>query len=106
MGKEIIITEANFDEEVLKSQKPVIVDLWAPWCNPCKMYGPIVEEFANDHADSIKVCKINVDENQGIALKYNVASIPTTLVFNKGELINNVVGIQSKEKLKDLIKNL
>ncbi|PJA89543.1 MAG: thioredoxin [Candidatus Magasanikbacteria bacterium CG_4_9_14_3_um_filter_32_9] len=101
-------TDENFDKEVLKSETPVLVDFWAPWCGPCKMMGPIVEELATENADkAIKIGKLNVDENSAMAGKYGVMSIPTFLVFKNGEVVDQAVGGVSKEKLQELIdKNL
>jgi len=101
-------TDENFDEEVLKSDTPVLVDFWAPWCGPCKMMGPIVEELATENANkSIKIGKLNVDENSAMAGKFGVMSIPTFLVFKNGEVIDQAVGGVGKEKLQELIdKNL
>ena len=101
-------TDANFDEEVLKSDTPVLVDFWAPWCGPCKMMGPIVEELATENANkSIKIGKLNVDENSAMAGKFGVMSIPTFLVFKNGEVVDQAVGGVGKEKLQELIdKNL
>lgn len=101
---EKIFTDANFDEEVLKSEKPVLVDFWAPWCGPCKMMGPIVEELATENANkSIKIGKLNVDENSAMAGKFGVMSIPTFLVFKNGEVVDQAVGGVGKEKLQELI---
>ena len=101
-------TDENFDKEVLKSEAPVLVDFWAPWCGPCKMMGPIVEELANENVNkSIKIGKLNVDENSVMAGKYGVMSIPTFLVFKNGEVVDQAVGGVGKEKLQELIdKNL
>jgi len=97
------VTNKNFDEEVLRSEKKVLVDFYADWCGPCKMLSPIIEEIANENTD-IKVVKINVDEAQDIAAKYNVMSIPTLVVIKNGEEVNKSVGFISKEQVLNLIK--
>lgn len=91
------ITDANFEELVLKSDKPVLVDFWAEWCGPCRMVGPVVEQIAETHSDKIKVVKLNVDENQDIAMKYGIQSIPSLMVFNKGKEVNRTVGAAPKD---------
>lgn len=95
-------TTDNFDEEVLKSDKPVLVDLWATWCAPCRMQGPIVEEIANER-DDVKVGKLDVDENPDIAEKYSVMSIPTLLVIKNGEVVNKAVGVHTKQQILDML---
>lgn len=97
-------TDSNFDAEVLKSSTPVFVDFWAPWCGPCQMMGPIVEELAAEYpGDKLKMGKLNVDDNPEVAGKYQVMSIPTFLIFKNGELTGKIVGGMPKEKLKDFI---
>lgn len=93
------ITDANFDEIVLKSDKPVLVDFWAEWCGPCRMVGPIVEELANDYDGKAVVGKVNVDENQDISFKYGIRNIPTLLVFKNGEVVDKQVGVAPKNVL-------
>ena len=90
-------TDKNFDEEVLKNDKPVLVDFWAPWCGPCQMMAPIIEETAKETKETAKVGKLNVDENPETAQKYGVMSIPTLIIFKKGENIKQFIGLQSKE---------
>lgn len=99
MGNENVlhVSSGNWESEVLKSEKPVFVDFWAEWCGPCRMVGPVVEQIAQTHSDKIKVVKLNVDENQDIAMKYGVQSIPSLMVFNKGKEINRTVGAAPKE---------
>ena len=96
------ITAENFDELVVKSEKPVLVDFWAPWCGPCRMVSPIVDEIAEERGD-IMVGKVNVDEQPELAMKFGVMSIPTLLVFKGGELANKAVGARPKDELLKLL---
>ncbi|MBU1043983.1 MAG: thioredoxin [Candidatus Omnitrophica bacterium] len=98
------LNSANFEQEVLKSDLPVMVDFWAEWCGPCRMLTPIIDAFAKDYAGKVKVCKLNVDDANDIAAKYQVMSIPTILLFNKGEIVSQTVGAVPKEKLEEVIK--
>ncbi|MBP3890893.1 MAG: thioredoxin [Solobacterium sp.] len=100
---EITITSENFEAEVLKADKPVLLDFWASWCGPCKMLAPIVEEIANENTD-IKVGKVNVDEQPQLAQQFGIMSIPTILVFKDGKVANQTVGYQPKENLLALVK--
>ena len=97
-------TSDNFDSEVLQSDKPVLVDLWATLCAPCRMQGPIVEKLADELTD-VKIGKLDVDENSDIAEKYNVMSIPTLLVFKNGEVVQKAVGVHTREQLIDMINS-
>ena len=99
----IDVKTADFETEVLKSDKTVLVDFWAVWCGPCRMLSPVVDQVAEEDPD-IKVCKVNVDEEQQLAIKYGVMSIPTLLVFKGGELVNQSVGVIPKEEVLNLIK--
>ena len=94
----ITITAANFEEEVLKSDKPVLIDFWAPWCGPCRMVSPVVEEIASEHPE-IKVGKVNVDEQQDLARRYRIMSIPSLYVFKNGEVANKVIGAVPKANI-------
>jgi thioredoxin 1 len=99
-------TDINFDEEVLKeNDKPVLVDFWAPWCGPCQMMGPILDEVSEDVKDFAKVGKVNVDENPDTAGKYEVMSIPTLIIFKEGKPVKTMTGVQSKEALAEELKN-
>jgi thioredoxin 1 len=92
-------TDANFDELVLKSDKPVLVDFWAEWCGPCRMVGPIVEELAKDYEGKAVIGKVNVDENSEISGKFGIRNIPTLLVFKNGEIVDKQVGVAPKNAL-------
>ncbi|MCR5097963.1 MAG: thioredoxin [Lachnospiraceae bacterium] len=94
----VILTNDNFETEVLKADKPVLVDFWATWCGPCQKQGPIVEELA-DERDDIKVCKLDVDEASDVAEQFGIMSIPTVIAFKGGEAVNKAVGLQSKDSL-------
>ncbi len=100
---EITLTAANFEEEVLKSEKTVLVDFWATWCGPCRMIAPIVAQLAEEKADTLKVGKIDVDAETELAIRYNVMSIPTILVFKNGEVTGKQIGYCSKDVLEALL---
>lgn len=100
------ITDANFEELVLKSEKPVLVDFWAAWCGPCRMVGPVIEEISNEYSDKAVVGKVDIDSNQEYAAKYGVRNIPTVLVFNKGEIVTRQVGVAPKNTYTEAIDRL
>ena len=97
------LEEKNFEEEVLKAEGKVLVDFYADWCGPCKMMSPIIDEISEEMKDNLKVGKINVDENQELAIKYNVMSIPTIMIFENGNLIKTFVGVTAKQ---DILKEI
>lgn len=99
-----VATDDNFEGEVLKSDKPVLIDFWAPWCGPCKAIGPVVEELAEKFKDSVKIMKLNVDENQKTAVHYGVRSIPTLILFKGGKVLDTLIGLVPKERLEDFVK--
>lgn len=101
-----IKTNESFEKEVLRSDKPVIVDFFATWCGPCQMLSPIISEIATEYKNKIKVCKVNVDENQDLAMKYQIASIPTLMIFKNGNLAKTCVGFTSKNELENIIEEL
>ena len=100
---EITLTESNFESEVLKSDKPVLVDFWASWCGPCKMLAPTIEQIAHEN-DSIKVGKVNVDDEPDLAQKYGIVSIPTVILFKNGEAVKTSTGFVPKETLEAMFK--
>ena len=97
------LTKDNFEEEVLAAKVPVLIDFWAEWCGPCKMQSPIVDEAAEELAGKAKVCKVNVDEQSSLAMRYQVRNIPTLLLFKDGQEKERLVGVQSKEDLSSLL---
>ena len=99
----ITITKENFEQEVLTSTVPVLVDFWAPWCGPCRMIAPTINEISGE-ADGFKVCKINVDDNQELAMEYGVMSIPTLMVFKNGAVATQSAGVKNKDAILEMLK--
>ncbi len=106
MSNEIQLTDANFEQEVVKSGIPVLVDFWAPWCGPCRMIGPVIEELAKEYDGRIKVCKLNTDENPETASRFQISAIPTILFFKGGKMVKDAVGLQPREELKKIMDSL
>ena len=100
MAKPVHVTEQSFDQEVVKAETPVLVDFWAEWCGPCRLIAPIVEDFAREYEGKLKVAKVDVDDNQNLAMKFSIMSIPTLGVFKGGQLVERIVGYMPKEELK------
>lgn len=100
---EITLTIENFENEVLDSDMPVLVDFWATWCGPCRMVAPIVEEIAQDYAGTVKVGKVNVDEQPQLAMAYDIESIPTIMIFKDGKVADKVIGFRPKEQIEALL---
>ncbi|HNT30380.1 MAG TPA: thioredoxin [bacterium] len=101
----VTLTDANFDEEVLKAKEPVLVDFWAPWCGPCRMVGPVIEKLAAEFTGKVKIGKLNVDENQATAQKYGIMSIPTMKFFKNGEVAEEMIGAQPENILRDKLNS-
>ena len=106
MADEITVTRNNFDAEVMKSAVPVVADFWAEWCGPCKMIAPVLRELARDYKDKIKIAKIDVDAEIELAQQFNIVSIPTILVFNKGQVVKQQIGAVPRPALEKMIKDV
>ena len=100
---ELKITRENFEQEVLKSDKPVLIDFWAPWCGPCRMLSPTISEIAEDFKDKVKVGKVNVDEEEELAAMFRVSSIPLLVVMKNGKVVNSAVGVRPKDQIVNMI---
>lgn len=104
MAENVIqLNEGNFDEAITSSTKPVLVDFWAPWCGPCRMVSPVIDELADEYEGKLTVAKVNVDECNAIAMRYRVMSIPTVIIFKAGEVAERAVGAKSKQGFKQMI---
>ncbi len=97
------ITKDNFEKEIVKADKPVLVDFWASWCGPCRMLSPTIDEIAEEHPE-IKVCKINIDDEAELAIRHGVMSVPTLMLFKNGEIAQTAVGVRPKDEILDLLK--
>jgi len=102
-GRVIELSEQNWEQEVLQADKPVLVDFWAPWCGPCRIIAPMIEELAEEFGEQIKVGKLNTDENPNIAMRYGIRAIPTIILFKNGEVVDTRIGVQPKEALKQMV---
>ena len=100
---EVVITNENFEDEVVKSDIPVLADFWASWCGPCKMLAPIIEELAKEYEGKVKVGKVNVDDEAELSLRFNILSIPTVILFKEGKEVNRLVGFSMKEDFEEMI---
>ena len=100
---EINLTNQNFEKEVLKAQKPVLVDFYATWCGPCKMIVPVISQIAEEYKDRVKVGKVNVDDENELAIKYHISNIPTLILFKDGKAINSLIGLNSKSEIENMI---
>ena len=96
---ELNVTQNNFEQEVLRSDKPVLIDFWASWCGPCRMLSPVISEIAEENKDKVKVCKVNVDEERTLAAMFRVSSIPMLVVVKEGKVVNSSVGVRPKEHI-------
>ncbi len=105
MGKPIHVTDDSFDQEVLNSDIPAVVDFWATWCGPCRMIAPIIEELGEEYDGKAKMCKLDVDNNQQIAMRYGIRSIPTVLVFKGGEVVDTIIGAVPRAQIEERLKN-
>ena len=106
MSQALDVNRDNFEAEVLKSEIPVLVDFWAPWCGPCRMIAPVIDELAGDFEGKANICKVNTDKEQDLAVKYGIRSIPTIIFMKNGEVVDQLIGATSKQALTDKINSL
>ena len=106
MSEDMNVTEQTFDEIIQKSKVPVLIDFWAEWCGPCKMLTPVIEELAAEYGETVKIAKVNVDQQPNLAARYGIRSIPTIIIFRAGEIVEQMVGMQAKEALKAKLDSL
>src|SRR5688572_16002341 len=103
---EITLTDSNFETEVLKSTQPVLVDFWAPWCGPCRMLAPMIDELAKEYTGRAKVCKLNTDDNPDVAQRFQISAIPALLFFKNGQLAEQLTGVRPKPEIKSVLERL
>lgn len=103
MGNVLEVTDVSFQSEVLSSDRPVLVDFWAPWCGPCRQLSPVIEQLAAENSDSFKVVKIDIDNSPKVASQYRISSIPTLMFFKQGQMVDQMVGAQPKARLQDVM---